>query len=228
MIAALIVAAGKGVRMGADMRKQYLPLGGQPILAHTIQAFAECRRIDQMVVAVPVDEIAFCREIINKVPLRFPVKWVVGGSRRQDSVCNGLDALTDEGIVLIHDGVRPLVTQMLIESCIEGAQRWDACIPVVAVTDTLKRIDAQHKIIQTVSREGLGMAQTPQGFRISLIKKAHNQARRNGWEATDDASLIERTGGSVHAITGSPVNIKITTPEDLRWARMLLDSQIDP
>ena len=228
MIAALIVAAGKGVRMGADMRKQYLPLGDRPILAHTIQAFAACRLIDQMVVAVPVDEIAFCREIINKVPLRVPVQWVVGGSRRQDSVCNGLDALTDEGIVLIHDGVRPLVTQMLIESCIEGAQRWDACIPVVAVTDTLKQIDAQHKIIRTVSREGLGMAQTPQGFRISLIKKAHNQARRNGWEATDDASLIERTGGSVHAISGSPVNIKITTPEDLRWARMLLDSQIDP
>jgi 2-C-methyl-D-erythritol 4-phosphate cytidylyltransferase len=229
MIAALIVAAGKGVRMGMTLRKQYLPLGGVPILAHTLKAFDACARIEQLVVVVPGEEMAFCRHhIMNKVALRAPVQWVAGGTRRQDSVCNGLEVLSDEGIVLIHDGVRPLVSSALIASCIEGAQRWKACIPVVKVTDTLKAIDGQDNVLKTVSRQGLGMAQTPQGFEVSLIKQAHRAARLNGWEATDDASLIERAGGKVHTIAGSPVNIKITIPEDLRWAEAMLALQIDP
>jgi 2-C-methyl-D-erythritol 4-phosphate cytidylyltransferase len=229
MIAALIVAAGKGVRMGAGMRKQYLPLSGLPVLAHTLKAFDECAQIDQMVLVVPFDEIVYCRrEIIEQLCLRTSVELVAGGTRRQDSVCNGLDLLDDRGIVLIHDGVRPLVSRRLIEACIEGVRQWEACIPVVAITDTLKKIDLKDTIELTVPRDGLGMAQTPQGFRVSLIKRAHDMASRNGWEATDDASLVERMGGKVHTIAGSPVNIKITRPGDLRWAEALLNLRIDP
>jgi 2-C-methyl-D-erythritol 4-phosphate cytidylyltransferase len=229
MIAALIVAAGKGVRMGAGMRKQYLPLSGLPVLAHTLKAFDECPQIDQMVLVVPFDEIAYCRrEIIEQLCLRTSVELVAGGARRQDSVCNGLDLLDDRGIVLIHDGVRPLVSRRLIEACIEGVRQWEACIPVVAITDTLKKTDSKDTIELTVPRDGLGMAQTPQGFRVSLIKRAHDLASRNGWEATDDASLVERMGAKVHTIAGSSVNIKITRPGDLRWAEALLNLRIDP
>ncbi|RJQ68492.1 MAG: 2-C-methyl-D-erythritol 4-phosphate cytidylyltransferase [Desulfobacteraceae bacterium] len=228
MIAALIVAAGKGVRMGTGLRKQYLSLGGQTILAHTLKKFDQCPMVDHIVMAVPQDEMAFCRrEIIDPLRMRAHTELVAGGARRQDSVCNGLDVLTEEGIVLIHDGVRPLVSRNLIEACIQGAQRWDACIPVLGVTDTLKKINPQGHIEATVPREGLCMAQTPQAFRATLIKQVHQTARRNGWTATDDASLVERAGGVVHVISGSPINIKITTPDDLRWAETLLGSQFD-
>jgi 2-C-methyl-D-erythritol 4-phosphate cytidylyltransferase len=224
MIAALIVAAGRGVRMGASVRKQYLPLGGLPVLVRTLRAFSSCPQIDRIVLVVPADEIAFCRsELIERFPLHTAAELVAGGARRQDSVCNGLDILDEQGIVLIHDGVRPLVRRGLIEACIEGVRMWDACIPVVKLTDTLKQIDGNDTIERTVPRDRLGMAQTPQGFQLPLIRRAHDLARRHDWEATDDASLVERMGFAVHTIAGSPLNIKITTPEDLRWAEALLD-----
>jgi 2-C-methyl-D-erythritol 4-phosphate cytidylyltransferase len=229
MIAAVIVAAGMGVRMGSALRKQYLSMNGRPMLAHTLMAFDQCPRIDRMVVVVPEDELSFCRrEIIDPLRMRAPVVAVAGGTRRQDSVYNGLDVLNGEGVVLIHDGVRPLISLKLIEACIEGALRWNACIPVIAVNDTLKKIDEEGCIETTVSREGLTMAQTPQGFRISLIKQAHHLARLNGWQATDDASLVERSGAApVHTISGSPLNIKVTTTVDLRWAEALFDLRFD-
>lgn len=229
MIAALIVAAGMGVRMGAAMRKQYLPLRGQPILVHTLKAFDRCPTIGRIVVVVPEDEIRFCRcEIIAPVRMRACVDVVAGGARRQDSVYNGLAVLDEEGVVLIHDGVRPFVAQALIEACIQGAQRWHACIPVIPVNDTLKKIDPAGHVEKTIPRERLSSAQTPQGFSIALIREAHRMARRNGWQATDDASLVERTGSPVQIVPGSPTNIKITTCADLRWAEALYDLQFDP
>jgi 2-C-methyl-D-erythritol 4-phosphate cytidylyltransferase len=214
--------------MGSALRKQYLCLNGRPMLAHTLTAFDQCPRIDHIVVVVPEDELFFCRqEIMAPLRVSTPVVLTAGGRRRQDSVYNGLEALNQEGVVLVHDGVRPLISRTLIESCIEGVLRWDACVPVITVNDTLKKIDRQGFIEKTVSREGLTMAQTPQGFRISLIKRAHHLARRNGWEATDDASLVERSGVAVHTIPGSPLNIKITTTVDLRWAEAMFDLRFD-
>jgi len=226
MIAALIVAAGQGVRMGSRRRKQYLTLGDRPILAHTLQIFDGCRAIDRIAVAVPAQEIDFCRRTLTAgVTWRAPITWIAGGARRQDSVYNGLQALgAEDGIVLIHDGVRPLITAALIERCIQGAQKWGACIPVVPVTDTLKRVGSDGTVERTVSRERLSMAQTPQAFRLSLVLEAHRHARQNDWQATDDASLVERLGADVHVVAGSANNIKITTPEDLRWAEVFLDS----
>ncbi|MDA8140463.1 MAG: 2-C-methyl-D-erythritol 4-phosphate cytidylyltransferase [Desulfobacteraceae bacterium] len=223
MISVLIVAAGKGVRMGAVQPKQYLPLNGQAILWHTLKAFDLCPVVDRIVVAVSSDQLQYCRhEVLGGQKLRSQLSLVEGGKHRQDSVFNGLEVLEEDGIVLIHDGVRPLVSVDLIQSCIHGAQRWGACIPVIEVTDTLKQINEQGVIARTVPRDTLRMAQTPQAFEVGLIKEAHRLARRNHIQATDDASLVEQMGAAVHVIPGSVSNIKITTPEDLQRAEMIL------
>ena len=225
MISALIVAAGQGVRMGAAQRKQYLQLGDLPILAHTILAFDQCVSIDQIVLVVPKEEIDYCREtLLPAVCLTTHLVLVPGGKRRQDSVYNGLSVLSDDDdIVLIHDGVRPFVPAELIENCIQGAQKWGACIPTLEVTDTLKKIGPDQTIQATISRDQLHQAQTPQAFKLRLVKKAHRLSREKKWRVTDDASLLEQIGVDVHVIPGTPDNIKITTPEDLRRAQMILN-----
>jgi len=223
MTSVIIVAAGQGVRMGADVPKQFLELGGKPVLAHTLMVFDHSSEVEHIVLCLPDSEIDFCRsDILTSLGLKTPISLVAGGQRRQDSVYNALKTLEGDHIVLIHDGVRPFVTQDIIKACIEGAVQWGACIPTIAVTDTLKRVDADGCIQQTVSRKGLHMAQTPQAFRLSVIKPAHQTARENGWLVTDDASLVERMGLTVRVIPGSPHNIKITTPEDLRRAEAIL------
>jgi 2-C-methyl-D-erythritol 4-phosphate cytidylyltransferase len=211
---------GRGCAWGPRLRKQYLPLAGQPVLAHTLKAFDACALVDRIVLALPEAQMDYCRrEILASLSLRCTPLLVAGGSRRQDSVSNALDVILEqEGIVLIHDGVRPLVSDALIRACIVGAQRWDACIPVVPVTDTLKQIDAGSVIKGTIPRNALAMAQTPQAFRLPLIRQAYRLARECGVEATDDASLVEQMGAAVHSIPGSPTNIKITTPMDLQRA----------
>ncbi len=230
MISALIVAAGQGLRMGSAQRKQYLDLLGRPILVRTLQAFDQCLRIQRLLVVVPQSEMNFCeQEIIPAAELKNRVIVIEGGKRRQDSVFNGLQFLgSEEGLVLIHDGVRPLVSIALIEACIQGAVQWGACIPAVMAVDTPKQIDARGIITHTVPRERLHMAQTPQAFNLPLIYRAHWEARRLGREATDDASLVEALGVAVHVIPGLHENIKITTPEDLVYAEALLRLGHDP
>lgn len=225
MITALIVAAGRGVRMGGTLRKQYLTLGGRPVLSTTLKAFDACPHITTLVVVTPEDEIAFCREtIIAQAGLTKEAILVPGGERRQDSVYNGLQRVQKErgAMVLIHDGVRPFVTNDLIEACICGARRWGACIPALDITDTLKQVTPSNTVARTVSREFLRAVQTPQAFELDLIKAAHERARAFGWEGTDDAGLIERMGGKVHLVPGDPANFKITTPEDLERAEFVL------
>lgn len=227
MIAALIVAAGQGIRMGATQRKQYLALAGQPILVHTLKAFDASPDVERIVLAVPGEEIEYCRQcIVADARISTDILLLPGGARRQDSVRKGLQCLDDDqGIVLIHDGVRPLVSPRLIAACIQGVQRWEACIPAVEVSDTLKQTDTAGVINRTVPRVGLQMAQTPQGFRLALIREAHRRALQEGWQATDDASLAERMGVAVHTIPGERTNIKITTPDDLRWAEIFCASR---
>lgn len=223
MIAALIVAAGRGLRMGTDRRKQFMALGGRPIVAHTLKAFDVCPAVEQIVVCLPeADMDLFRRSILSQADVSKEMVLVTGGPQRQDSVYNGLRAIeAKEGIVLIHDGVRPLVSRSLIEACLEGAKRWQACIPAVNVVDTLKQVNDQGIIVQSVPRDGLCMAQTPQAFGLSLIKTAHEKARRHGWQATDDALLVERMGINVHVIAGAEDNLKITTADDLSRAEAI-------
>ena len=229
MISALIVAAGRGSRMGSAQRKQYLHLLGLPILVRTLQAFDRCIDIQRILVAVPQSEIDVCKkEIIPAADLNNEVILIAGGKRRQDSVFNGLEFLGPEkGLVLIHDGVRPLVPVALIEACIRGAAQWGACIPAIMPVDTPKQINDLGIITQTVAREHLRMAQTPQAFSLPLIYRAHKKARELDLQATDDASLVEALGIAVHVIDGWRENIKITTPEDLAYAEALLKLRND-
>jgi 2-C-methyl-D-erythritol 4-phosphate cytidylyltransferase len=227
MIDALIVAAGKGRRMKTRQPKQYMELAGRPILTRTLLAFDRHTEIDRIFLVLPETDIAECRaSLITRARLDKEVATVAGGNHRQASVVNGLRSIPDQdGIVLIHDGVRPLVTQSLISACIDGARKWGACIPAIEAFDTLKKVHSDGTIERTVPRQRIVMAQTPQAFRLALIRQAHETAISRGWLATDDASLMEQTGAAVHVIDGSRHNLKITRPEDVALAEAYLKSR---
>ena len=225
---AIIVAAGKGLRMQDSKRKQYRELDGKPILALTLMVFDRCDSIDRIIVALPAKDLEFCRHtILPAAGLKKKTELISGGDHRQDSVYNGLKAIkNDDGIVLIHDGVRPFVRQEHLLDCIEGAQKQGACILGLPAFDTVKQVNARNEIVQTRPRDTLWLAQTPQAFQINLIKKAHASARQVGFKGTDDASLVERLGATVKMIPGSRSNIKITHPDDLKIARALLQTGV--
>lgn len=223
-VSAIIVAAGKGRRMKAASPKQYLMLGGLPILSLTLLAVDACPEVDDIRLVVPGSDIDYCRKaVLDPIRLRVPVKMIAGGAQRQESVYNGLWSLAqhDDGIVLIHDGVRPFVRPDEILECINAAKLHGACIPGLPVSDTLKAVDGGGDIIKTIDRSGLWHAQTPQAFQCRLIKDAHEKAKRDGVTGTDDASLLERIGENVRVVTGSIFNIKITTPDDLKMAEAI-------
>jgi 2-C-methyl-D-erythritol 4-phosphate cytidylyltransferase len=226
MVYAIIVAAGKGLRMQDSKRKQFKVLDGKPLLAHTLIAFDCCDPIDRILLVLPEEDIEFCRqEILPAADIQKETELIAGGARRQDSVYNGLAAIkNDHGIVLIHDGVRPFVRQEHLLACIEGAHKQGACILGLPAFDTVKQVNAKKEIVQTRPRDTLWLAQTPQAFQVKLIKKAHASARQDGFSGTDDASLVERLGETVKIIPGSHSNIKITHPEDLQLARALLQT----
>lgn len=225
---AIIVAAGQGLRMGANRRKQFLLLAGRPILTHTLNVFDNCRAIDRIILVIPAGNMALCKKnILKPAGLIDKVTLVAGGRRRQDSVFNGLESIDDdEGIVLIHDGVRPLVTCALIEACIQGSKEQGSCIPALLPVDTLKMVNGNGIVTRTIDRGGLCMAQTPQAFQLSIIRTAHRQAKNKGWKATDDASLVERMGLDVHIIEGVHENLKITTDGDLALAEFYFSQRL--
>ena len=224
MVYAIIVAAGKGIRMSDSVRKQYIALDRMPMLSRTLGVFNRCDLIDRIIVAVPEDDIDFCRnEIIPAANMGKEPIFVSGGARRQDSVYRSLKTIeTDDGVVLIHDGVRPFVNPKHLVACIKGAQEYGACILGIPAFDTVKHVNAKNEIVQTQKRDTLWLAQTPQAFQLQLIKKAHEIAKQEGFAGTDDASLVERLGGIVKIIPGSRSNIKITNQEDLKLAQALL------
>ncbi|MBS0013967.1 MAG: 2-C-methyl-D-erythritol 4-phosphate cytidylyltransferase [Desulfobacterales bacterium] len=227
MASAVIVAAGRGVRMCSPVAKQFLALGDIPVLARTLQVFAAHPRIADICLVVPDADFAFCRQsVLPLVQTQKPVKLTAGGAKRQDSVQCGLNSLDrPEKIVVIHDGVRPFVTAELISGCIDKAAETGACIAGIPAAETLKQVGAGNMIVQTVSRDGIWLAQTPQAFDFGLIQRAFEKAGADGFLGTDDASLVERMGVSVAIIEGSRSNIKITTPADLEMAARLLQNQ---
>ena len=226
MVAAIIVAAGKGIRMRDQMRKQYLALAGRPIIVHTLTVFGQCHRIDHIYLVIPSDDFEFCRRnILGQANLAQKVSLIAGGVRRQDSVYNGLQQVDPNcRVVVIHDGVRPLVQPDHLSACIDGAEKSGACILGIPVHDTLKRIDQAGNVVHTIKRDTVWLAQTPQAFRFDLIKKAHERAISEGYQGTDDASLVERMGSEVSIFQGSRRNIKITHQEDLKFALALLEN----
>jgi 2-C-methyl-D-erythritol 4-phosphate cytidylyltransferase len=223
-VSAIIVAGGRGIRMGGDVRKQYLRLGEHPVLAHTLAAFDAHKETEKIFLVIPKDDFDFCRDMLSSVQLQKEVILTPGGETRQDSVYNGLSAAEGTcGIVLIHDAVRPFVSAEQITACISGARECGACILGLPVHDTLKQIKYGDYIDKTLNREAIWLAQTPQAFQYDLIRNAHEAARKQGYIGTDDASLLERLGKKVKIISGSRYNIKITTPEDMRLAKAILE-----
>lgn len=223
---ALIPAAGMGKRMGASINKQYLQLDGMPIVARTISVFEHSPLIDAIYLVIPSDEIPYCREhVVEACGFRKVVAIVAGGRERQDSVLNGLNAMrghvSDADVVLIHDGVRPLITEKLLQESIDVARNGDGALVAVPVKDTIKTV-ADGIVAGTPHRETLWQAQTPQTFRFGVIYAAHRAAESDHFTGTDDAALVERIGGQIRVVRGDYSNIKITTPEDLVFAEAFL------
>lgn len=227
MVSAIIVSAGKGTRMESSHRKQYLLLKGYPILFHTIKAIDFSRKVDEIVLVIPENDFVFCREnIVEAVNPAKKIHLVSGGNKRQSSVYRGLKKIDDKSkIVVIHDGVRPFIRPEQVDACVKGAEESGGCILGIPAYDTLKIVDQSCWINKTIQRDTVWMAQTPQAFKYSLIRKAHEKAVAEGFTGTDDASLVERMGQKVRIIMGSKQNIKITTKEDLVLARMFIDEK---
>lgn len=223
---ALIPAAGMGKRMGASINKQYLQLNGLPIVARTISVFEASPEIDTIFLVIPEAEIPYCREhVVEACGFSKVAAIVAGGKERQNSVMNGLKAmhslLADDDVVVIHDGVRPLITREILCESIRVARVSDGALVAVPAKDTIKTV-REGIVVNTPDRETLWQAQTPQSFRFDVIYKAHLSAELDGFTGTDDASLVERCGGSVRIVRGDYRNIKITTPEDLVLAESFL------
>ncbi|NVM22781.1 MAG: 2-C-methyl-D-erythritol 4-phosphate cytidylyltransferase [Desulfobacterales bacterium] len=226
-VAAIIAAAGEGLRMGAAQRKQYMMLGSRPVLAHVMSAFDKCDIIEEMFLVIPEADDDFCRnEIVDPLRLSKPIHLVSGGASRQESVYNGLKATEGRfDIVAIHDGVRPLIKIEKIAECVRTAEKYGGCILAVPANDTVKTVDEHDRVVVTMKRHMIRMAQTPQAFYYNLILGAHMAAQEENYAGTDDAELVEMCGEVVKVITGDSHNIKVTTPEDFKVAEALLSPQ---
>lgn len=221
--AAIITAGGAGRRFGGVIKKQFRSLCGKPLLLHSLEIFAANERIDEIVLVVPADTVTRAeREIVGKYNLDKVHKVVPGGRERQHSVKNGLDAVTGPAeLVIIHDGVRPFVTHGVIEKVILEASVHGAAISALPANDTVKISDSEGFIEDTVPRESVWMAQTPQAFSHEVLKKAFEIAGTDGAIATDESLLVERSGVRVKLVPGRADNIKITTEEDFRLAELI-------
>lgn len=212
---AIVLAAGSSSRMGgAD--KIWADLGGRPVLAHSLAVFAAMPRVVRLVVVAPPERHEAVRAL---APAGASLVCVAGGARRQDSVAAGLAAAGEATFLLVHDGARPLVTAEVAARVLEAAARDGAAIPVVPVVDTIKRVDSNGRVVETVDRSALRAVQTPQGFAAEVLRRAHREVAE---DATDDASMVERLGLPVATVPGDPENLKVTTPADLVLARAWL------
>lgn len=215
MVSAIVLAGGRGKRMGYIQSKQYIDLNGAPILYYTLKQFIENDLIDKIILVVPEDEKDYCkREVLNKYGLKID-DLVSGGNERQESVYNALEKLEKSDIVLIHDGARPFVSQKIINDAVEYAKRYKAAAPGVMPKDTIKIKDGNNFSVDTLVRSELVAIQTPQAFDFNLIYECHKEIKKRCISVTDDTSVVELLGHKVYIYEGDYKNIKITTPEDL-------------
>jgi len=225
----VVPAAGSAARMGLGYSKAYVDVAGKPLLARTVLSLLASPFIDQLTVAVRPDEVALAgSEIVGKLDLADRVKVIGGGEVRQQTVDNLLAAVPPgRDLVLIHDGARPLVSTNLIHEVLQSAVEWGAAIAAIPITDTIKEsMDGGKTVSRTVERSKLFRAQTPQAFHRDIILSAHRRARKEGWEVTDDASLLEQMGHKIRIVTGEERNIKVTTLDDLELVRWIVQSGI--
>jgi 2-C-methyl-D-erythritol 4-phosphate cytidylyltransferase/2-C-methyl-D-erythritol 2,4-cyclodiphosphate synthase len=219
-VTAIIAAGGLGARFGGTEPKQFLSLGGRPILQHSVDAFVLSNRIDDLVIALPGSIAANPPAYLQGRTK--PIEIVEGGERRQDSVANAFARVPSRGdLVIIHDAVRPLVSADLIRRTVDAAAEFGAAIAALPATDTVKRSDDRHVILETLPRHAIFLAQTPQAFRVEVLRAALAHAA-GATDATDEASLAERAGHRVRLVEGDPRNLKVTTLDDLAIAERLL------
>ena len=212
---AIIVAAGSGVRLGSNVPKAFVKLGGRAMLSWSLATVRQVSSISEVVITIPEGFEDAARAEVAAAGLAIPVKITPGGVERQDSVRIALGLTSAESdLVIVHDAARPLATPAIFEACLIAAARAGAAIAATPVSDTLKRV-ADNAIVATIARAGLWQAQTPQAFRRDLLVAAHQRALTEKIAATDDADLVERTGARVEVLECSTSNIKITTPSDL-------------
>jgi len=213
---AIIVAGGKGLRMGGDVPKQFLPIGGKPVLMHTIEAFREAFDDVQIVLVLPAEQHDYWLKLCKDYNFRSPELIATGGETRFHSVKNGLALLPedDEAVVGVHDGVRPFVSRDTIQRCFGTAAEGKAVVPVVPVVETLRQILPDGSSI-TKPRNEYRLVQTPQTFPLALLKQAYEQPYSETF--TDDASVVEAMGKEITMVEGNRENIKLTTPADLKF-----------
>lgn len=217
-VIAIIPAAGQGKRFGAA--KQFQSLGGKPLLLYTLEAFEKCGTVQGICLVVPEQEIKAARTLLAGLK---KVHWIVaGGAERQESVAKGFRVLPSCELVVVHDGARPFVTPDSIEKVIQAAGEWGGAVVGLPLKETVKEIGDDRRVVKTVDRTLLWSIQTPQAFRYEILQRALRQADTDRFVATDEAMLVEKIGQPVKVVEGSPLNIKITTPDDLELAESLL------
>jgi len=226
MNTAVVVAGGKGTRMNSNINKLFLNIKGKAVLARTLDVFFASDYIDEIVLVIGEDDEKLCRErVLNHININKPFKVVTGGKERQDSVYNGIRNVSkDADIILIHDGARPFVNEYIIMKSIREAKTCGAVAVGMPVKDTIKIVNEEGFIAKTPDRSCLWLTQTPQTFASHVIVQAYEFSQVNGIKATDDAMLVEAMGFNVKMIEGSYDNIKITTPEDIALAELILES----
>ena len=225
-VAAIIAAAGMGLRMQSPISEPYLLLAGKPILAHTLEVFEGVKEVQEVTVVAHADDLEYCREeVIAAHGFKKVLRLVPGGKERQDSVYHALKALQledDLDIILVHDGVRPFILPEQIRRVIKAARSHGGAILGLPAQDTLKRVNPQGKVVHTLDRKDIWQIQTPQGFQAELLQRAFVEAYSRNFYGTDEASLLEEMGHQVVVIPGDPWNLKITTQDDLQLAEALL------
>lgn len=220
----VVVAAGRGKRMGASTNKQFLNINNKPVLYYALKTFSNSKLIDGIIIVCPDNGVDYCKkEIVEKYKINKVLKIVTGGEERQDSVYNGLKAIEDCEIVLIHDGVRPFVTNDIIKNGIKYAKLYGACTCGITSKDTIKIKNKEGFSSETPDRNTVFLVQTPQCFKYDLIMDCHQKLLEESIKVTDDTTVVEHYGHKVYLYEGSHRNIKITTPEDLHIAEKIVE-----
>ena len=223
MVTAIFPAAGSSTRMGGGGNKNFMTLAGEPILIRTLKTFSRVERVNFFVVIVAAHEVEAVEKLLSSTKGLKPWRVTFGGSERQYSIANGLKLLPDDAeIILVHDAARPLISVWTINDVIDAAEKFGGAIAAVPSKDTIKIVDAEGFVKHTPPRRELVSVQTPQGFKRKILLQAYAQAEAEKFLGTDDASLVERLGARIKVVTSDYANIKITTPEDLKIAEVLL------
>ena len=220
---AIIVAGGKGLRMGGELPKQFIPIEGRPVLMRTLDTFHACDPSIQIILVLPRDHQPYWQELCREYHFAVPHRIADGGATRFHSVQNGLAQVDDidEALVGVHDGVRPFVSQKVVDDCFREAWIHGAAIPMIELQDSLRHIVGGNGVTEVVRRDRYRLVQTPQVFKLSVLRRAYEQ--RFVETFTDDASVVEAAGMQVVAVEGNRENIKLTTPFDLMVAKTLME-----